>query len=164
MRGRATISPISPRKTGLDRGYPGTPIGSRDSGIAPCAILSDCATPSVFSASSGFFTAFSGLVASCGSAGGDPVIPVFPNYNQRVARGWESKSVEAQQAEAVEDKTKRRAKLTAQDAARAREKENVRLSRQSIRQRLQATHNPRHRELLQSTLAELDGKLSRFEN
>lgn len=79
-----------------------------------------------------------------------------------MARGWESKSVEAQQAEASDVTSKPRLKLTPEAAARRREQENLRLSRQSVVQQLQETQNPRHRELLENILADLDKKLNRF--
>ncbi len=83
----------------------------------------------------------------------------MPSYNQKMARGWESKSIEAQQAEASEPASKPRAKLTPQQAAQAREKESLRLSRQRVLQQLEATADPRLRELLQRALADLEGKL-----
>jgi len=80
-----------------------------------------------------------------------------------VARGWESKSVEAQQAEAGEKTTKNRTKLTPEAAARHRERENLRLSRQRVLQQLEATQNPLLRSSLEAALSELDEKLSHFE-
>ena len=44
-------------------------------------------------------------------------------------------------------------------AARWREKESLRLSRQSVLQQLEVSQNPRHRKLLEDTLADLDAKL-----
>jgi hypothetical protein len=79
-----------------------------------------------------------------------------------MARGWESKSVEAQQADAAET-PKIRPRLSAVDAARLRERENLRLSRQRVMQQLAVSQNPRHAELLRTALAELDEKLKRFE-
>jgi hypothetical protein len=76
-----------------------------------------------------------------------------------VARGWESKSVEAQQAEASEKSAQRRAPMSAEEAARWREKESLRLSRQRVLQQLEASQNPRHRKLLEDTLAELEQML-----
>jgi hypothetical protein len=78
-----------------------------------------------------------------------------------MARGWESKSVEAQQAEASEKLAKPRPPMSADEAARWREKESLRLSRQRVLQQLEASTNPRHRKLLQDALADLDDKLSR---
>jgi hypothetical protein len=76
-----------------------------------------------------------------------------------MARGWESKSVEAQQAEASDKSAKPRPKMSAEEAAQWREKESLRLSRQSVLQQLEASQNPRHRKLLEDTLADLDAKL-----
>jgi len=80
-----------------------------------------------------------------------------------VARGWESKSVEAQQAEAGQKSTKNRTKLTPEAAGRHRERENLRLSRQRVLQQLNATQNPLLRRSLEAALAELDEKLNHFE-
>ena len=87
--------------------------------------------------------------------------PDSANYNREVARGWESKSVEAQQAEAGDQSSPRRKKMSREEAARFREKESLRLSRQKVLQQMEATLNPRHRKLLQETLVDLDEKLSR---
>lgn len=80
-----------------------------------------------------------------------------------VARGWESKSVEAQQAEASDKTAKPRPPMSADEAARWREKESLRLSRQRVLQQLEVSQNPRYRKLLEDSLAELDEKLSRLE-
>lgn len=80
-----------------------------------------------------------------------------------MARGWESKSVEAQQAEAIEESGKLRVKLTPEAAARSRERETLRLARHRVVQQLDQSQNPRHRKLLEDTLADLDQKLSSFE-
>jgi hypothetical protein len=79
-----------------------------------------------------------------------------------MARGWESKSVEAQQAEAQEPENSR-ARMTSEEAARWREKESLRLSRQRVLQQLALTSNPRHRQVLEHALADLDQKLGKFE-
>jgi hypothetical protein len=80
-----------------------------------------------------------------------------------VARGWESKSVEAQQAEADERSSQRRPKMSREEAAQFRERESLRLSRQKVLQQMEASTNPRHRKLLQDALADLGEKLSRLE-
>jgi len=79
-----------------------------------------------------------------------------------MARGWESKSVEAQQAEASDKSAKSRPRLSPEAAARHRELENLRLSRKRVLQQLEATQNSRLRKLLEDELAALDEKLSRF--
>jgi hypothetical protein len=82
---------------------------------------------------------------------------------EAMARGWESKSVEAQQDEAGREASKSRTKLSPEEAARSRERENLRLSRQRVVQQIESSQNPRHRKILQDALAELDRSLSRFE-
>ncbi len=79
-----------------------------------------------------------------------------------MARGWESKSVEAQQAEASDKSSKPRPRLSAEAAARHRERENLRLSRQRVLQQLESSKNSRLTRLLEDELAALDEKLSRF--
>jgi hypothetical protein len=76
-----------------------------------------------------------------------------------MARGWESKSVEAQQAEAGEKLAKPGPSMSAEEAARWRKRESLRLSRQAVLQQLEGSTNPRHRTLLQDSLADLDQKL-----
>jgi hypothetical protein len=78
-----------------------------------------------------------------------------------MARGWESKSVEAQQEEASEKPTQFRPAMSAEEAVRWREKESLRLSRQRVLQQLEASQNPRHRQLLDASLADLDEKLKK---
>lgn len=77
-----------------------------------------------------------------------------------MARGWESKSVEAQQSEAMQKSSEVRPKLSPESAARARERETLRLARQRVLQQLEQSTNPRHRSLLERELAELDQKLA----
>jgi hypothetical protein len=79
-----------------------------------------------------------------------------------MARGWESKSVEAQQADASEKADAPKLKLTAEAAACRREQETLRLSRQRVLHQLETSQNPRHRKLLEEELADLDEKISRF--
>lgn len=79
-----------------------------------------------------------------------------------MARGWESKSVEAQQAEANEQRSQPRHRLSKEEADRQREKEGLRLSRQRILQQLAGTRNPRHRSVLERALADLNEKMNRM--
>ena len=76
-----------------------------------------------------------------------------------MARGWESKSVEAQQADAAEKPGPNRVALTPPEAAREREFEGLRLSRQNILQQLECAHDPRHRRMLEEALAELQYRM-----
>jgi hypothetical protein len=93
----------------------------------------------------------------------DPGTPWFGGeYNPEMARGWESKSIEAQQAEAVDQPAKARVRISREQAASIRERENLRLARQRVLQQLQVTSNSLHRKLLEDSLADLDEKLSRL--
>jgi hypothetical protein len=85
------------------------------------------------------------------------------SYNSAVARGWESKSVEEQQAAAGEKPVSNRRPMSSEEAASWREHENLRLSRQRVLQQLEASTNPRHRKQLQDSLAVLDEKLGKLE-
>ena len=76
-----------------------------------------------------------------------------------MARGWESKSVEAQQDEAAARTTPEKPRLTKESAARLRDQENLRLSLQSVLQQLESSRDPRHRALLECALADLQRKI-----
>jgi hypothetical protein len=82
-----------------------------------------------------------------------------------VARGWESKEVESQ-IEAAEARASQAAqrKLSAEQVAREREIESLDLSRTRVVRDLEASTNPRYRELLNRSLAFLDEKLSALRN
>lgn len=67
--------------------------------------------------------------------------------------------MEAQQAEASDKSAKPRKKLSPEEAARARERETLLLSRKQVEQRLQSTSDPRHQKLLHDALNDLDQKL-----
>ena len=76
-----------------------------------------------------------------------------------MARGWESKSVEAQQAEASEQKQSPRSRLTPEQAARQRQVEGLHLSKQRVLQQLARASDARHRQMLERALADLDRKI-----
>jgi hypothetical protein len=80
-----------------------------------------------------------------------------------MARGWESKSVEAQQAEATEEKQRPKARLSPEQAARQRQIDGLRLSRQRVLQQLAGAHAPRRREMLEHALADLDRQIKALE-
>jgi hypothetical protein len=78
-----------------------------------------------------------------------------------VARGWESKSVEEQQAEpAVPTSTNPR--LTADQIVIERRRKGLLLSRQRVLQQLEAATSPRHSEQLQRALADLDAQIAQL--
>jgi hypothetical protein len=79
-----------------------------------------------------------------------------------VARGWESKSVEAQQAEANDNSAKRRPPMSAEQAARFRERESLRLSRKRVLEQLEVSQNALRRKQLEASLADLEEKLNRL--
>jgi hypothetical protein len=80
-----------------------------------------------------------------------------------MARGWESKSVEAQQDEAAERNTPEKPRLTREAAARLREIESLRLSLQNVVQQLERSHNARHRTMLEEARADLERKIQKFD-
>jgi ribosomal protein S14 len=81
-----------------------------------------------------------------------------------MARGWESKSIEAQQAEASEGKRPSRAKMTAQQAAVKRQIDGLLLSRQRVRQQLAAAQDPRLRQMLKAASDHLERRLRDLQN
>ena len=77
-----------------------------------------------------------------------------------MARGWESKSVEEQQDAASRERAVRQAPaLSEGEKARAQEREGLRLARARTLATLQTACNPRHRAMLEETLAHLDSQL-----
>lgn len=70
--------------------------------------------------------------------------------------------MESQQAEAGEKSNQPRPKMSAEEAAVVREKENLRLARQRVLQQLATSPNPRHRKLMEDALADLEEKLGRL--
>jgi hypothetical protein len=83
-------------------------------------------------------------------------------YTDLMARGWESKSVEAQQDEAAARSTPEKPRLTPEAAARLREQENLRLSLRRVSQQLEQSHNPNHRAMLEQAQADLERKLQQL--
>ena len=69
--------------------------------------------------------------------------------------------MEAQQAEASDKSSHYGPLMSAEEAARWREKEGLRLARQTVLQQLEVSTNPRHRRLLQDSLADLDERLKK---
>jgi hypothetical protein len=78
-----------------------------------------------------------------------------------MARGWESKDVEAQ-VEAVDVPKSNPNAGNKSDAQvrREQEKKDLQLSRTRIVNELQAATHPQHRKSLEAALAYLDGKIS----
>jgi hypothetical protein len=76
-----------------------------------------------------------------------------------MARGWESKSVEAQQDEAAGRSTSEKPRLTREAVARLHEKESLRLSVKRVVEQLERTRDPRHRTMLEQAPADLERRL-----
>jgi hypothetical protein len=77
-----------------------------------------------------------------------------------MARGWESKSVEAQ----IEEKSTSSNQSSNKPASHAEihrksQRANLQLSRQRILQELESSTNERYSEMLRRSLKELDGQL-----
>ena len=78
-----------------------------------------------------------------------------------MARGWESKSIEEQQA-AAQAPAEPRKVLTPEQIAAQRQRDSLLLSRKRVQEQLQEAQNPHYRQMLESALAELDGRLARL--
>ena len=78
-----------------------------------------------------------------------------------MARGWESKSVEAQM-ETSQSKPEIAAKqrVTPEAAAVQRKKETLLLARAHLQQQIEASQHPRHQVMLQNALADVEKKLA----
>jgi len=81
-----------------------------------------------------------------------------------MARGWESKSVEEQQAEAAVQKHPTKSKITPQEAIRLRTAEGLRLSRQRVLQQLGNVRDQRLRQMFEQALADLERRLKALES
>lgn len=77
-----------------------------------------------------------------------------------MARGWESKSVEAQQSEAAQEAAPRKPLLSAEDRAKLKKQEGLLLQRRRVAEQLESASNASYRKMLEHALADLDGKLS----
>ena len=78
-----------------------------------------------------------------------------------MARGWESKSVEAQMEEAHSARpTKAKLALKAEQAQNQIKKADLMLSRNRVVQQLAHSTNERFNELLRRTLADLDAQIT----
>jgi len=77
-----------------------------------------------------------------------------------MARGWESKSVEQQQEERSETRQSACAPVSPGQQQRHRKREGLLLSRGRLVHDLQVASNPRRRQMLEHSIAELDRQLS----
>jgi hypothetical protein len=77
-----------------------------------------------------------------------------------MARGWESKSVEAQMDEADSEPSANSGPLSAAARQTTFKKNDLQLSRKRILQQLETSSNERYSELLRRTLADLDAQIA----
>ncbi len=67
-----------------------------------------------------------------------------------------------EQQSAANTQVESKQRLTPEQAARKQEREAIELSRRHVLQQLDEAQNPRHRQMLEAALAELDGRLTRL--
>jgi hypothetical protein len=79
-----------------------------------------------------------------------------------MARGWESKSVESQ-IESAETGDQESSHPDNPDPERMRRQQALVLSRSRVLQQLAVSQNPRHREMLNQALADLETQLAEFD-
>jgi hypothetical protein len=77
-----------------------------------------------------------------------------------MARGWESKSVEAQQSEAAQEAGPPKPLLTPEDKAKLQKREGLLLQRKRVAQQLESATNPQYQKMLQAALADLAARIS----
>jgi hypothetical protein len=84
--------------------------------------------------------------------------------NRSMARGWESKDVETQVETAQKPvAAPRKAKKTADQMEKDRERQGLELSRKRILNELETATHTNHRKSLEAALAHLEQKLSEME-
>ncbi len=76
-----------------------------------------------------------------------------------MARGWESKSVEQQQAEQSDRNQTVRAPLSPEEQKRNRQREGLLLSRERLHQQLKSATNPSRRRMLEQAISDLDRQI-----
>ena len=82
-------------------------------------------------------------------------------YNRNMARGWESKSVEAQIEESDSEPSHNEARSQSPEELQLqRKKADLVLSRKLVLQQMQRSESERYSELLRRTLADLDAQIA----
>ncbi len=76
-----------------------------------------------------------------------------------MARGWESKSIEAQQEDAASEQTLKKPRLTREQADRLREKDSLQLSLKNVVRQLQESSNSQHRDMLERAKSDLEQRI-----
>ncbi len=76
-----------------------------------------------------------------------------------MARGWESKSVEEQQAQFSKGSGEKKKEFSAEESRKAAERQRLKLARANVENQLKVAQNPRYKELLTRELGELDRQI-----
>lgn len=76
-----------------------------------------------------------------------------------MARGWESKSVESQ-IDSFESREKVQSRLTAKQIECQRKKESLMLTRTRVLADIERSRHPRHRKMLEDSLAHIEGLIA----
>ena len=80
-----------------------------------------------------------------------------------MARGWESKSVEQQQADMADSGKSPGPRLSSAQQKLNRQRDGLLLARKRLVDQLQSSTRPGHRQMLAGALAEIDKQLAHFE-
>jgi molecular chaperone DnaK (HSP70) len=76
-----------------------------------------------------------------------------------MARGWESKSIEAQQEEASGGKSPDKTRLTREETNRRNRLESLQLSLRRIVDQIQCSRSDQHRQMLEQARTDLEHKI-----
>jgi hypothetical protein len=78
-----------------------------------------------------------------------------------MARGWESKAVESQMESSQSNREgSGKKRFTPEGAAAQRKRDTLLLARSHLQNQLQASEHPRHREMLESALSDVERQLA----
>jgi|GraSoiStandDraft_14_1057315.scaffolds.fasta_scaffold1187699_1 hypothetical protein len=77
-----------------------------------------------------------------------------------MARGWESKSVEQQQELATSEPEQRKPQLNPAQISAEQRRQTLQLSRRRVLEQLEVASNPRHRQMLEAALRDLEAQLA----
>lgn len=83
-------------------------------------------------------------------------------YSEFMARGWESKSIEAQQEQALEQNAPGKPRLTREEADRIREKQSLSLALKTVVEQLRSGNHPHRQRALELAKQDLEEKLGKF--
>jgi hypothetical protein len=85
-------------------------------------------------------------------------------YNEGMARGWESKSVESQiESAETQVRTPFDEQISAEKLELLRKRETLNLSRTRVLRELETSQNPRYRNMMQKALTDLNSELRSLE-